>query len=155
MPHETELRRVVVADDERDIAGLLTMNLEMEGYQVETVYDGSAALDAVRSSLPDFVLLDVMMPKMNGLDVLRELKADASTADIPVIMLTAKAGDDDVWAGWSAGASYYLTKPFDLDELLRYLAYLEDPANHVAPDAEPGVGSAPAPTPTPLADAAP
>jgi DNA-binding response OmpR family regulator len=155
MPHETELRRVVVADDERDIAGLLTMNLEMEGYQVETVYDGSAALDAVRSSLPDFVLLDVMMPKMNGLDVLRELKADASTADIPVIMLTAKAGDDDVWAGWSAGASYYLTKPFDLDELLRYLAYLDDPATLVAPDAEPGVGSAPAPTPPPLADAAP
>ena len=77
--------------------------------------------------------------------MLQALKADPATADIPVIMLTAKAGDDDVWAGWSAGASYYLTKPFDLDELLRYLAYLEDPANHVAPDAEPG--------PTRLADA--
>jgi DNA-binding response OmpR family regulator len=145
MRDQTELRRVVVADDEHDIAGLLTMNLEMEGYSVETVYDGAAALDKVRESLPDFVLLDVMMPKMNGLAVLQALKADPATADIPVIMLTAKAGDDDVWAGWSAGASYYLTKPFDLDELLRYLAYLEDPVNHVAPDADPGARSSSAP----------
>src|SRR4051812_17498217 len=138
MRDQTQHRRVVVADDERDIAGLLTMNLEMEGYSVETVYDGAAALEAVQRSLPDFVLLDVMMPRMNGLDVLQALKADPATRDIPVIMLTAKAGDDDVWAGWSAGASYYLTKPFDLDELLRYLAYLENPINHGAPDAEPG-----------------
>jgi DNA-binding response OmpR family regulator len=138
MRDQKDLRRVVVADDERDIAGLLTMNLEMEGYTVETVYDGEAALEAIHRTEPDFVLLDVMMPKMNGLDVLQALKADPATADIPVIMLTAKAGDDDVWAGWSAGASYYLTKPFDLDELLRYLAYLGDPANHEAPDAEPG-----------------
>ena len=119
-------RLVVVADDERDIADLLTLNLVMEGYQVETVYDGQAALDAVRSLDPDFVLLDVMMPKMDGLDVLRALKADEATCDIPVIMLTAKAGDDDVWAGWQAGASYYLTKPFDLDDLIRYLGHLQD-----------------------------
>ena len=116
---------MVVADDERDIADLLTLNLVLEGYRVETVYDGQAALDAIRSLEPDFVLLDVMMPKMDGLDVLRELKADDATRDIPVIMLTAKAGDDDVWAGWQAGASYYLTKPFDLDELVRYLHHLE------------------------------
>ena len=119
-------RLVVVADDERDIADLLTLNLVMEGYRVETVYDGQAALDAVRSLDPDFVLLDVMMPKLDGLDVLRALKADDQTRDIPVIMLTAKAGDDDVWAGWQAGASYYLTKPFDLDELVRYLGHLQD-----------------------------
>lgn len=119
-------RLIVVADDERDIADLLTLNLVMEGYRVETVYDGAAALEAVRTLDPDFVLLDVMMPKMDGLDVLRALKADAATRDIPVIMLTAKAGDDDVWAGWQAGASYYLTKPFDLEELVRYLHHLED-----------------------------
>ena len=119
-------RLVVVADDERDIADLLTLNLVMEGYQVETVYDGQAALDAVRSLDPDFVLLDVMMPKLDGLDVLRALKADDQTRDIPVIMLTAKAGDDDVWAGWQAGASYYLTKPFELDDLIRYLGHLQD-----------------------------
>ena len=118
-------RLVVVADDERDIADMLTLNLVLEGYRVETVYDGGAALEAVRTLEPDFVLLDVMMPVMDGLDVLRELKADAATRDIPVIMLTAKAGDDDVWAGWQAGASYYLTKPFDLDELTRYLHHLE------------------------------
>ena len=118
-------RLVVVADDERDIADLLTVNLVLEGYRVETVYDGGAALEAVRTLDPDFVVLDVMMPVMDGLDVLRTLKADESTHDIPVIMLTAKAGDDDVWAGWQAGASYYLTKPFDLEDLLRYLRHLE------------------------------
>lgn len=119
-------RLIVVADDERDIADLLTLNLELEGYQAVTVYDGQAALDAVRTLQPDFVLLDVMMPKLDGLDVLRELKADPATRDIPVVMLTAKAGDDDVWAGWQAGASYYVTKPFDLDELIRYLRHLEN-----------------------------
>ena len=118
MPHETELRRVVVADDERDIAGLLTMNLEMEGYQVETVYDGSAALDAVRSSLPDFVLLDVMMPKMNGLEVLAALKADDGLKNIPVILLSAKAQAGDVQAGLDRGANAYVTKPFDPLDLL-------------------------------------
>lgn len=119
-------RLLVVADDERDIADLLTVNLVMEGYRVATVYDGQAALDAVRTLDPDVVLLDMMMPKVNGLDVLRALKADAATRDIPVVMLTAKAGDDDVWAGWQAGASYYVTKPFDLEELVRYLHHLED-----------------------------
>ena len=118
-------RLIVVADDERDIADLLTLNLEMEGYRVETVYDGQAALDAVGALDPDFVLLDVMMPKLDGLEVLRALKADGATKDIPVIMLTAKAGDDDVWAGWQAGASYYVTKPFDLEQLVRYLHHLE------------------------------
>ena len=118
-------RLIVVADDERDIADLLTLNLELEGYRAITVYDGEAALEAIRTHQPDFVLLDVMMPKLDGLDVLRELKADDDTREIPVIMLTAKAGDDDVWAGWQAGAHYYLTKPFDLEELLRYLRHLE------------------------------
>ena len=118
-------RLIVVADDERDIADLLTLNLVMEGYRVETVYDGQAALEAVRDLQPDFVLLDVMMPKLDGLEVLRTLKGDPGTRDIPVIMLTAKAGDDDVWAGWQAGASYYVTKPFDLDQLVRYLHHLE------------------------------
>jgi DNA-binding response OmpR family regulator len=126
---ETDLgRRIVVADDERDIADLLTLNLELEGYQAVTVYDGEAALDAVRIHRPDFVLLDVMMPKLDGLEVLRALKADPETQDIPVIMLTAKVDDDDVWAGWQAGASYYLTKPFDLEDLLRYLRHLESDA---------------------------
>src|SRR5687768_18553814 len=111
MREPTSERLIVVADDERDIADLLTINLVMEGYRVETRYDGQAALDAVRELDPDYVLLDVMMPKLDGLDVLRALKADAETRDTPVIMLTAKAGDDDVWAGWQAGASYYVTKP--------------------------------------------
>ena len=118
-------RRIVVADDEHDIADLLTMHLVMEGYDVKAVYDGQAALDAVHTFAPDFVLLDVMMPKINGLEVLRRLKADPATSEIPVLMLTAKAGDDDVWSGWELGAAYYLTKPFDLDDLVRYLSSIE------------------------------
>ena len=125
MPDPIADRLIVVADDEHDIADLLTMNLVVEGYRVETVYDGQAALDAVRSLHPDYVLLDVMMPKLDGLEVLRALKEDEATRDIPVIMLTAKAGDDDVWAGWQAGASYYVTKPFDLEMIVRYLQHLE------------------------------
>ena len=125
MPDANAQRLVVVADDEHDIADLLAMNLTVEGYRVETVYDGQAALDAVRALHPDFVLLDVMMPNLDGIEVLQALKADADTKDIPVIMLTAKTSDDDVWAGWQAGASYYVTKPFDLDDLVRYLRHLE------------------------------
>lgn len=115
----------MVADDERDIAGLLALNLEMAGYEVHAAHDGQAALEAIQRELPDFVLLDVMMPRMDGFEVLRRLKADPETCDIPVIMLTAKAGDADVWRGWEAGASYYVTKPFDLEEVLRYLSFLE------------------------------
>ena len=125
MQDENSERLVVVADDERDIADFLTLNLTMEGYRVETVYDGQAALDAVRALHPDVVLLDVMMPNLDGIQVLQAIKADPDTKAIPVIMLTAKAGDADVWAGWQAGASYYVTKPFDIDELLRYLRHLE------------------------------
>jgi DNA-binding response OmpR family regulator len=112
---------VVVADDEPDIADLVTLNLSMHGYRVETVYDGVAALEAVRSLLPDAVVLDVMMPKLDGIEVLRRIKADPATCDIPVIMLTARVTDDEVWEGWSAGANLYMTKPFDLEDLLRSL----------------------------------
>lgn len=122
------VRRIVVADDEHDIADLLTMSLELQGFDVHTVYDGEAALDAVTRTLPHLVVCDLMMPRLDGLDVVRALKASERTADIPVVLLTAKASDSDVWAGWEAGADYYLTKPFDLDELLRYIAYLQDPA---------------------------
>lgn len=122
------VRRVLVADDEHDIADLLALNLEMHGFDVQTVYDGEAARDAVIRTLPDLIVLDLMMPKMDGLEVVTALKAHRRTSEIPIVMLTAKASDSDVWAGWQAGADYYMTKPFDFDELLRYIAYLQDPA---------------------------
>jgi DNA-binding response OmpR family regulator len=122
---DRKVRRVVVADDDADIVDILTFNLETAGYEVESAADGEAALDLVTRSRPDLVVLDIMMPKMDGLEVLAALKANADTKEIPVVMLTAKTSDTDQWAGWEAGADYYITKPFDLEELLRFIGYLQ------------------------------
>ena len=118
------VKRIVVADDDPDIRELLILNLEAEGFAVAAAADGEEARDLTRASLPDLVVLDVMMPERDGLEVLASLKANPSTRDIPVVLLTARATDADVWHGWRAGADYYLTKPFDLDELLRFVHYL-------------------------------
>ena len=122
---ERPVRRVVVADDEPDIADLLTMCLEMAGYEVCTAYDGEAARELVLQTLPDLVILDWMMPKMTGIEVLGSLRVRPQTREIPIVMLSAKASDTDVWSGWEAGANYYMTKPFDFDGLLRYITYLD------------------------------
>ncbi len=121
---EEKTLRVLVADDDPDILALLTMNLEGQGYLVESVTDGEEARDAALRMLPDLIVLDVMMPKMDGLEVLTILKNHEATKNIPVVMLTAKASDTDVWGGWQSGADYYITKPFDLDELLHFIGYL-------------------------------
>ena len=123
--NQTTVRRVLVADDDPDILDLLTLNLECHGYQVHQAADGQQARDMAVELIPDLIVLDVMMPKLDGLEVLAELKAHAETRDIPVVMLTAKASDSDVWQGWQAGADYYITKPFDLDELMRFIGYLQ------------------------------
>lgn len=118
------LKRVLVADDDEDIVELLRINLEAHGYEVSAVGDGQAALDAVRADRPDLLVLDWMMPVKDGMQALAELKADESLKDLPVVMITAKTTDDDVWEGWQAGADFYITKPFDLDELMRFIGYL-------------------------------
>jgi DNA-binding response OmpR family regulator len=123
------IKRVVVADDEPDIADLITMQLQLHGYEVQTVFNGRDARDAVVRTLPDLVVLDRMMPKMDGLEVLSVLKSNPATLEIPVVMLTAMASDSDVWDGWQTGADYYLTKPFDFEELLRYITFLDKEAN--------------------------
>ncbi len=122
---ERPVKRILVADDEPDIAGLLTLHLELNGFSVQTVTNGIDARDAIVRTLPDLVVLDRMMPGMDGLEVLSVIKANPTTCDIPVVMLTAKASDDDVWEGWQCGADYYMTKPFDLEELSRFITYLE------------------------------
>ena len=123
--NQTTVRRVLVADDDPDILDLLTLNLECHGYQVHAAPDGEVAHRMAMELTPDLIVLDVMMPKMDGLEVLAALKAHPNTRDIPVVMLTAKASDSDVWQGWQAGADYYITKPFDLDELMRFIGYLQ------------------------------
>lgn len=105
-------RRVLVVDDEPDVLLLCRVNLEFEGYEVMEASDGVEAMARVRDRRPDVVLLDVMMPRMDGWQVLKELKGDDDLKDIPVVMLTAKVQDQDQIRGWSSGASEYITKPF-------------------------------------------
>jgi DNA-binding response OmpR family regulator len=109
---------VLVVDDDPVIQKLLKVNFEMEGYDVLSAADGAEGLDQARTGHPAIIILDVMMPKMNGLEVLAALKADDSTAGIPVILLSAKAQAGDVQAGLDRGADAYVTKPFDPLELL-------------------------------------
>ncbi len=114
-------KKILVVDDERHIVRLVEVNLTRAGYEIETAYDGVEALEKVKAEKPDMIVLDVMMPRMDGFEVLKRLQADASTQDIPVIMLTAKAQDADIFRGWSSGVSSYLTKPFNPRELLTFV----------------------------------
>ncbi len=109
-----ELKRILVVDDEPRMIGFIRMNLELEGYQVIEAHNGLEALEAVRTQLPDVILLDVMMPELDGFETLRMLR-EFST--IPVIMLTAKGEEDDKVVGLELGADDYVTKPFGPREL--------------------------------------
>ena len=109
--------RILIVDDEADMAALLELALRGEGYDVRAVTDGEQALEAAIEFLPDLVVLDVMMPRMDGMEVCKRLRADHRTASIPVIMLTARALPGDRVAGLDAGADDYVTKPFDPAEL--------------------------------------
>ncbi len=109
---------VLVVDDDPVIQKLLQVNFEMEGYDVVIAGDGEEGLALAREERPDLVLLDVMMPKMNGLDVAAAMRSDATTEGIPIIMLSAKAQASDVQAGLDLGVDDYVTKPFDPLELL-------------------------------------
>jgi DNA-binding response OmpR family regulator len=108
---------IVVADDDPDILRLLERRLSRRGYAVATATDGAAALDKVRSTAPDAVVLDRVLPALSGEEVCAALKADELTAAIPVILLSAHASEREIVEGFGAGADDYLTKPFDLDEL--------------------------------------
>ncbi len=114
-------RKILTVDDEKHIVRLIQVNLERHGYQVVTANDGREALEKVESENPDLVILDVMMPYMDGFEVLQNMKRNPSTRDIPVIMLTAKAQDADVFKGWQSGVDCYLTKPFNPMELISFV----------------------------------
>ncbi|MHB8837240.1 MAG: response regulator [Candidatus Methylomirabilia bacterium] len=105
-------KKILVCDDEPYILMALTDAVEMEGYECVTAINGKEALQRARETLPDLIMLDIMMPFMDGFEVCRELKADAATRDIPVIMLTAKSQQVDIQKGKDAGADDYITKPF-------------------------------------------
>jgi DNA-binding response OmpR family regulator len=132
MADVTTCRRILVADDDPGILDLLAMNLTAEGFEVLVATNGEEAWSLARNAVPDLIVLDVMMPERDGLDVLASLKAHPRTKHIPVVLLTAKATDAELWEGWRSGADYYITKPFNLDELLHFVEYLLAPAAPVA-----------------------
>ncbi len=105
-------KRILVVEDDRDINELIRYNLEREGFEVLFLYEGGQAVDVVRTRKPDLVLLDLMLPECDGLDLCRQIKNDPDTKHIPVMMITAKATESDVVAGLSIGADDYMTKPF-------------------------------------------
>jgi len=109
---------VLVVEDEEDIRELVRYNLLKEGYQVAGVRSGEDALSAVEAKPPDLILLDLMLPGLDGMSVCRKLKANPQTASIPVVMLTAKGEEADIVAGLNMGADDYVTKPFSPKVLL-------------------------------------
>src|SRR6266498_1894061 len=110
--------RVLIVEDEPDIRGLLAFHLEREGYQVVKSTNGADALRQVRAMPPDLVLLDLMLPEMDGLEVCRRLRQDPATARLPIVMLTAKGDEVDRVLGLEIGADDYVVKPFSPKELL-------------------------------------
>ncbi len=124
------MQKVLVVEDEPDMILGLKDNLEYEGYDVDIASDGEAGLERATSGRPDLILLDVMLPKMSGLDVCRSLRTQG--ADMPIIMLTARSQEVDTVVGLEVGADDYVTKPFSIKELLaRVRAHLRRRSNQV------------------------
>lgn len=115
------MARILVVDDDPSVRALLRDVLELEGHTVTDAVDGYAALRAVAAERPDCVVLDVVMPGMDGHEVLGRLRATSGGRELPVVMLTAAADDDTAWRGWSGGVDRVLGKPFDTDDLLHHL----------------------------------
>jgi two-component system, OmpR family, alkaline phosphatase synthesis response regulator PhoP len=109
---------ILIVEDEKDIVKMLDYNLKKEGYKTLVANDGEDALDMANTKLPDLILLDLMLPGVDGLEVCKELKSERKTAAIPVIMLTAKAQESDKVVGLELGADDYVTKPFSPRELI-------------------------------------
>ena len=128
--------RILVVDDEEDLLELVNYNLSREGFRVECVATGEAALAAARKNLPDLIVLDLLLPSVDGLEICRRLKADEKTKHIPIIMLTAKSEEADMVSGLELGADDYMTKPFSPRVLLaRVKAILRRKAKQSADDA--------------------
>ncbi|HEY7225231.1 MAG TPA: response regulator [Micromonosporaceae bacterium] len=117
-PGQEPAAKILVVDDDEDIAGFVEMSLRVEGFDVVVAHDGAAALQLVRRFEPNLVILDVMMPDIDGVEVTRRLRADPTTTALPIIMLTAKGQTPDKVLGLQAGADDYVVKPFDTLELV-------------------------------------
>jgi two-component system alkaline phosphatase synthesis response regulator PhoP len=112
------MSKILIVDDEQDIVELISYNLGKEGFSTIKAYDGEAAIGLIRSGKPDLMILDLMLPKMNGLDVCKAIRRNPETANLPIIMLTAKGEEIDKIIGLEIGADDYITKPFSVKELV-------------------------------------
>jgi two-component system phosphate regulon response regulator PhoB len=117
--------RILIIEDERDLTDVLTYNLRREGYDTLVAHDGQEGLRKAQTLLPDLIILDLMLPIRNGLEVCRELRAGERTRTIPIVMLTAKAEETDQVVGFSLGADDYVTKPFSVKVLVQRLKALQ------------------------------
>ena len=115
------IKKILIVDDDPHIVRMLQTCLERETFEVLTAGTGADGLACATAQQPDLIVLDVMMPKMDGFETLRKLKADATTDKIPVIMLTAKVQDADVLNGWKTGVHLYLTKPLEPVVLIKHV----------------------------------
>lgn len=115
---------VLIAEDEPHLVELLTFILEREGYSAAAVYDGEAAVDELRRKTPDVMILDLMLPKLDGYEVLKAIRADSNLSDLPVLMLTAKGQDRDRRVAEDLGVNAFITKPFSNREVVDCVAGL-------------------------------
>lgn len=125
--------RIVVVEDDPSVGRLIELTLAVEGHDVEVVTDGADALARLTGAVPHLVVLDVMLPSVDGLSVLQQLRVTEGWSDVRVLVLTALEGDADVWRAWTAGADYHLTKPFDPEELRTVTDRLVDDARRSQP----------------------
>jgi two-component system, OmpR family, phosphate regulon response regulator PhoB len=117
--------RILIIEDERGLTDVLTYSLQREGYDTVVAHDGQEGLRKAQMLLPDVILLDLMLPGLDGLDVCRELRAGERTRNVPILMLTAKAEETDQVVGFSMGADDYVTKPFSVKVLLQRIKALQ------------------------------
>jgi CheY-like chemotaxis protein len=117
-------KRVLICDDDPVILRLLQVNLEIEGYDVISAHHGEEAVQLALSERPDLVVLDIMMPRMDGYEACQQIKSHDVTRDIPIVFLSAKAQQSDIDMGTSFGVTQYITKPFDPTELLQVVGRL-------------------------------
>jgi two-component system KDP operon response regulator KdpE len=116
--------RVLIVDDDPMVTRLVRINLELENFEVVEAWDGKTALDIIKNQTPDLLLLDIMMPQMDGWEILKKIREDPAVKDLPIVALTAKVQDEDIARGWRMGADGYIVKPFNpvsLAETLRQI----------------------------------
>jgi two-component system alkaline phosphatase synthesis response regulator PhoP len=134
-------KTILIADDEKDMVETLKFSLERLGYRCLSAYDGQDALDKARDQNPDLIILDIMMPKVDGFEVSRLLKFDEKYKHIPIIMLTARTQEKDKVLSDESGANMYFTKPFEMDDLVSsvnsMLGYVHGRENRVTPQGKP------------------